>query len=363
MTSSRTLPLPDGRRLTAEVQPGRLHLAVDGVPLLSAICEPVEGGIALVPEGGSEGGRDRPAPLSAEAAWAAACCLFSCDPGGDPARRLLVWRGIEPDPAALRSGLLLADGVGGALCRRDAFWQLPGPWLRSPGTGGFPSIARGDGSGLHRPPKPVGELYRRFDPALGLWISLRSLDIETDLERFNRWQNTPRVLEFWQEGGDFLKHRAYLEGLAEDPHVQTLIGCFDDEPFAYFEAYWAKEDRIAPFCAPGDHDRGIHMLVGEEHHRGPHKVRSWLSALVHWLFLSDARTARVVSEPRADNARMIGHMQSLGFLRERDFDFPHKRAALMLLDRRYFFDRCPGLSEPSSDPGAHEKFLHMKESP
>lgn len=336
MTSSHTLPLPDGRRLTAEAEPGRLRLSIDGHPLLAAALEPTAGGVTLAPDRSS----GRHEPLPADAVWAAACWLFSCD----SACRLLVWRGMEPDPDSLRSGLLIADGEGGAICRRDAFWQLPGPWLRGPDTTGYPVMARGEGAHLHRPPKPAGELYRRFDPTLGLWVSLRSLDIDADLERFNRWQNTPRVLAFWQEGGDFLRHRAYLEGLAEDPHVQTLIGCFDDEPFAYFEAYWAKEDRIAPFCTPGDHDRGIHMLVGEEHHRGPHKVRSWLSALVHWLFLSDARTGRVVSEPRADNARMIGHMQSLGFLREREFDFPHKRAALMVLDRRDFFDRCPGLS-------------------
>lgn len=67
--------------------------------------------------------------------------------------------------------------------------------------------------------------------------------------------------------------------LEADPHALGLIGCFDDEPFAYFEAYWAKEDRIAPFYAAEDYDRGIHMLVGEEAHRGrtrsPAGYRHW----------------------------------------------------------------------------------------
>jgi acetyl CoA:N6-hydroxylysine acetyl transferase len=62
--------------------------------------------------------------------------------------------------------------------------------------------------------------------------------------------------------------------------------------------------------------------------------------LTHYLFLDDPRTQRVVAEPRADNAKMIGHMQSQGFHCEKAFDFPHKRAALMVLGRERFFDRC-----------------------
>ena len=50
-----------------------------------------------------------------------------------------------------------------------------------------------------RPVKPDGEVYRRFDARLGMWVSLRTLDIEQDLVRFNCWQNNPRVASFWQE--------------------------------------------------------------------------------------------------------------------------------------------------------------------
>ena len=109
------------------------------------------------------------------------------------------------------------------------------------------------------------------------------------------------------------RHRSYLETIAADPHVYSLIGCFDDQPFAYFELYWAKEDRIAPFYAVDDYDRGIHMLVGEQAHRGPHKVASWLAALTHYAFLDDPRTRLVVAEPRADNAKMIGYMQTVSY--------------------------------------------------
>lgn len=192
-----------------------------------------------------------------------------------------------------------------------------------------------------RLPKPRGEVYRCYDAALGAWVSLRTLDIEEDLARFNRWQNLPRVAAFWEEEGDLARHRRYLEARAADPRVLSLIGTFDDEPFAYYEAYWAREDRIAPFYAVDDYDRGIHMLVGEEHHRGPHKVAAWLAALARYLFLDEPRTRRIVCEPRADNARMIRHLQALGFARLREIELPRKRAALMVLEREAFFARCP----------------------
>jgi len=35
---------------------------------------------------------------------------------------------------------------------------------------------------------------------------------------------------------------------------------------------------------------------------------------------------------------MIGSKQELGYYREKEFDFPHKRAALMAIGRERFFD-------------------------
>ncbi len=50
--------------------------------------------------------------------------------------------------------------------------------------------------------------------------------------------------------------------------VIRLSGCFDDQPFGYFELYWAAEDRIGRHYRWQPFDRGLHMLVGEENWRG-----------------------------------------------------------------------------------------------
>lgn len=47
------------------------------------------------------------------------------------------------------------------------------------------------------------------------------------------------------------------------------------------------------------------MLVGSNAHRGPHRIKAWIPSLVHYCFLDDARTQRVVAEPNALNEKMI----------------------------------------------------------
>jgi acetyl CoA:N6-hydroxylysine acetyl transferase len=323
---------PRWRSLQAEEAPGRLNLMLEGRPL-----------IALRVAGTGPHLEVRLDALDAErveqALWTACYWLLA----RDPACQRLQWTLSQVPLEALALGLLVRDGEPGRYrCERTLFWQLPRPWLGDTAAAVYPQQMQITAGKRHprRPPKPQGEVYRRFDPRIGAWVSLRTLSVEHDLERFNRWQNTPRVLQFWKEGGTLAQHHDYLSRLEQDPHTVTLIGCFDDQPFAYFEAYWAKEDRIAPFYPVDDYDRGVHMLVGEDTHRGPHKVASWLSALTHYLFLDDPRTQHVVAEPRADNDKMIGYLQAQGFYREKTFDFPHKRAALMRVGREAFFERC-----------------------
>jgi acetyl CoA:N6-hydroxylysine acetyl transferase len=329
--ASQPLSLPRWRNLDAEEDDSRLSLALDGRPLIQVRLEPGDTLQVHVQSLCAE----RPQ----QAIWAACYWLLS----RDPARLRLAVHLSSGVPQALASGLLLASEADGVyLCERALFWQLPQPWLGASSGAVYPQQMQLSNGKRHprRAPKPQGEVYRRFDARLGAWVSLRTLEVDQDLERFSRWQNNPRVEKFWQEAGSLEQHREYLTKLEADPHTLTLIGCFDDQPFAYFEAYWAKEDRIAPFYPADDYDRGIHMLVGEEAHRGPHKVASWLSALVHYLFLDDPRTQRVVAEPRADNGKMIGYMHDQCFHCDKEFDFPHKRAALMILGRERFFERC-----------------------
>lgn len=221
----------------------------------------------------------------------------------------------------------------------ETFWQNPLPWLRDYGNSSTPlryAITNGKRH-PQRASKASGEVYRRYIPSLNSSFSLRALNIDTDLPLFNEWQNRENVALFWETRGTLEEHKKYLQDLHDDPHTQTLMGCFDDEPFAYFEMYWAREDRIAPFYDVHDYDRGAHTLIGNRRFQTPLRLKTWLCCLLHYLFLDDVRTQRIVGEPRIDNDRHIANLQRAGMAKLKEFDFPHKRAALMLVDREVFF--------------------------
>ncbi|MBW3694982.1 N-acetyltransferase [Vibrio sp. T187] len=222
---------------------------------------------------------------------------------------------------------------------RETLMQVPELWLKTKPKSIFPHKQILDQAGYHpaRSQPLQGELYRRYIPELNAEISLLGLEVDKHLEYFNKWQNNERVALFWEQKGSLEEHKAYLEEQVKNNKNQLLIVCLDNQPFAYIEVYWTKEDRIAPYYFAGDYDRGIHMLVGEESHRGAHKVDAWLPSVCHFIYLSDPRTEKIVSEPRADNDKMIGYLKKYGFAKIKEFEFPHKRAALMCQLKDSFF--------------------------
>ncbi|AVJ16406.1 acetyltransferase [Serratia sp. MYb239] len=242
------------------------------------------------------------------------------------------WR-EEPQAQAL---FALAHGD---YLAREAFYQLP-LWLtapRAPAGGQMQYDAERELWFPQRPARPQGEVYRRFDPQIKHTLSFRLPEVAQDAERFTRWMNAPRVAAFWEMTGPQEQQAAYLQRQLDSSYCYPLLGCFDDQPFGYFEVYWAAEDRIGRHYRWQPFDRGLHMLVGEEAWRGAQFIRSWLRGLTHYLYLDEPRTTRVVAEPRADNQRLFRHLPAAGYQTVKEFDFPHKRSRLIVNQRHDFF--------------------------
>lgn len=277
--------------------------------------------------------------------------LFACNPSlphldvvlqeGELLDELLAHGAVERQASALIS-------------RPELLFQIAAPFFgkMSPA---YPEIASFK-SGVHdpqRPPKPSGIVYQRTIPWLATALSLHVADPERDLPVFHKWMNDPRVSAIWQDQGDLDYHRKFLSERLSDPRTLPLIGSFGGTPFGYFELYWAKEDRLGPHYDADTHDRGWHVAIGEEAFRGKRFLGAWLPSLMHYMFLADPRTRRIVGEPVHDHQQQIRNLDRSGFAKIKHVQFSHKRALLvMLLRERFFGDRLlfpdlSGASEPA----------------
>ncbi|SEG55830.1 MULTISPECIES: GNAT family N-acetyltransferase [Methylobacterium] len=266
---------------------------------------------------------------------------------------------VAADPAT--SGRLLDLGAARALGDGDGveilpglLWQCAARWLpraRPP----FPELFTATAGRRHplRPRTPAGTVYARAIPWLDRRLSFRTMTEPGDVALFSTWMNDPRIASIWQETGTLEAHAAYIAGLQADPATLPLLGCLDGRPFGYFELYWARESRLGPLYEAGPYDRGWHVAIGDASVRGRPALSAWLPSLMHYLFLDEPRTQRVVGEPRADHAQQIRNLHGSGFATIATVDFPHKRAALVALSREHFVrDRLwvPGAAAADAVP-------------
>ena len=293
-----------------------------------------------------------PAPpqIAAEAILARAEALTAED-----TRVLRIGVEAGPHTAARLLALGAARHIGtGVEILPGLLWQCAARWLpdsRPP----FPELVTVTDGRRHplRPGTLAGTVYTRDIPWLGRRLSFRTMTEAGDVALFSAWMNDPRVAEVWQERGTLTEHQAYIARLQADPASLPLLGCLDDAPFGYFELYWARESRVGPLYEAGPYDRGWHVAIGDAAIRGRPYLSAWLPSLMHYLFLDEPRTQRIVGEPRADHAQQIRNLHGSGFATIATIDFPHKRAALVSLSREHFVrDRLwvPGAAVADAAP-------------
>ncbi|KEA62517.1 N6-hydroxylysine O-acetyltransferase [Marinobacterium lacunae] len=235
------------------------------------------------------------------------------------------------------------DTAGHAITRlnldQSRFWQTPSLWMAQ-------ETEHSRRSCSDEPPltrrQPEGLLYRRYLPAQKKWMAIHAANLDDHVDLLHRWMNDDRVAHFWDMKGPRERHLRYLESCAEDPHLFSTIVTLNDRPIAYAEFYWASDDALADYYKADRFDRGLHCLIGDWRCRTTRMIQALLETCTHYVFLDDVRTQRIVGEPRADHSHYIERLLRLGFERIKEFDFPHKRAALMSCSRESFFSRFSG---------------------
>lgn len=174
-------------------------------------------------------------------------------------------------------------------------------------------------------------------------ISIRSVDAKADLDIFWKWQNKEYVSHFWEMNYSKTELLKYLVETVNSPYKEPVIFQVAGQPVGYFELYWAYDDRIAPYCDASKFDRGIHLLFGEEKYLATRYVPEGLVLAKEYMFDSCEQTQVIWGEPRFDNKNIMKLVRFLpGWEFVREFDFPHKTAALIKCTRENFYKDLMG---------------------
>ncbi len=227
--------------------------------------------------------------------------------------------------------------------QRETFFQAPWLWHRTQTHTVYPEQWTKTQEVRH-PSRPLvkdGVIYRRYISSLGKHLSFELMDIDKHLSVFHEWQNQRRVSKFWELNKPIEELREYIEGIHSNPHHFPAIASIDGEPSGYFEIYWTAEDRLGPYYNYEVYDRGFHFLIGNKRHLGRDYFNAFVESISHFLFLDDPRTQTLLAEPRADNIALLHYLQEFPYWEKRfEFDFPHKRAALLASRREDFFGKA-----------------------
>lgn len=224
---------------------------------------------------------------------------------------------------------------------RSAYFQFAPFWKKTPEQD-FSPIEWTQTHSISHPirdnPQSGTLLYQRFSHEINKTMTFRVIDPGRDLQQFSAWHNHIRISKFWELEGDLAFHREYIEQNLNDPHQIPAVLEIDNKLAGYFEFYWAKEDRLGPYYDSGDFDRGFHFLIGEKAFLGIRNTDAVLKSVVHFLFLDDPRTQKIVAEPRADNKKALQYVELFPVWRRvKEIEFPHKTAVLIECTRERLF--------------------------
>ncbi|GIC76425.1 GNAT family N-acetyltransferase [Moritella sp. F3] len=226
--------------------------------------------------------------------------------------------------------------------QRAAFYQYANMWskIQACDKADAPLLISAEGVEYpERQPQPEGIWYQQYVYDLGRVISFKCADLQLDLTTFSHWHNRPEVSRMWELAGSKHSHLQYLEKQTADPHSMAVIGYVDGVAFGYLEVYWTPEDRLGIYYDCQHYDRGVHMLVGNPLFLGGRYFVNWARCLQHAIYTDEQRTGHVLGEPRADNKHVAKIASKVGLEKLKEFDFPHKRAALLCSARNDFFER------------------------
>lgn len=191
-------------------------------------------------------------------------------------------------------------------------------------------------TGLFREPlcRPIYEheaadmAYKKHFPIQEVTISLRPLNLTTDIETVFEWVNQEYAHRHWQkDNGPVRQLRQTYELILHSDFAQSFTGFMNDIPVCQLDVYHAPKNEIslAYNAHPGDY--GINILLSPAYEKASGYSVCMLLTFLEYFFLQE-EVHRIVGEPATDDLPANELLSILGFQFHKRINLSYKRANL-----------------------------------
>lgn len=182
-------------------------------------------------------------------------------------------------------------------------------------------------------------LYSRYFPKEDITITIRSFDIDRDLEMVHDWFNQEHAKPIWKMDGPIKELETFYRMLIPGDHSHSFIGEINGEPTFTMEPYWPMRDTVGAYYDALATDYGSHLLIAPIDKEKKFSFPTG-QALMDWVF-AQPMVGKCIGEAAVESRAMHIFGTRLGFKYQEVLKMPHKDANLTFCYREWYWEKFP----------------------
>lgn len=188
-------------------------------------------------------------------------------------------------------------------------------------------------------PKGQKVVFSRYFEKENVYIALRPVDVDRDLEMLHEWFHREHALNIWQMNWPIRQLETFYRTMLSGGASHSYIGETNGDPNFNVEVYWASRDVVGEYYDVLPTDYGTHMFVASTDPKLKY-VSPSTQSLVDFVF-SEPKVGKIVGEGSVDSLASIMNKAHVGFKVQKVIKMPHKTANLNFCYREWYWEKFP----------------------
>lgn len=182
-------------------------------------------------------------------------------------------------------------------------------------------------------------LYSHYFPKEDITITIRSFDIDTDLEMVHEWFNRPHAVPIWKMDGPIKNLELWYRTILPSDETHSFIGEINGVPNFSFEPYWPMRDLVGEYYDALATDYGSHLFIAPAEKDKKFTFQS-LRVVLDWIFGQNV-VGKCIGEASVEAIAMDRLIAMFGFKKQAILEMPHKKANLTFCTRETYWEKFP----------------------